>query len=185
VIQEIINQADDKMKKAVTVAGHEFGSVRTGRASSGLIEKVQVDYYGTKTPLNQLATITVPEPQMVVLQPWDKGSIPAIEKAILQSDLGLSPTDDGNLIRVPFPPLSEERRKDLVKVVKKMAEEGRIAVRNVRRDANEALKSGEREHEISEDDSKRAHDQVQKITDKHIAEIDALLQAKEKEIMEV
>jgi ribosome recycling factor len=185
VTQEVISQADEKMKKAVVVTGHEFGSVRTGRASGGLIERLQIDYYGTKTPLNQLATITVPEPQMVVLQPWDKGSIPAIEKAILQSDLGLSPTDDGNVIRVPFPALSEERRKDLVKLVKKLAEDGRVAVRNVRRDANETLKSREKEHEISEDDSKRAHDQVQKITDKHIAEIDALLQAKEKEIMEV
>lgn len=185
MIEEIIAQAKDKMQKAVAATGHEFASIRTGRASTGLLEKVHVDYYGTKTPLNQMATISVPEPQMIVIQPWDKTALAAIEKAIQQSDLGLQPADDGNLIRVPFPPLSEERRKELVKMVKKIAEDGRISVRNIRRDANEHIKTHEKNHEVSEDDSKRAHDETQKLTDKYVAEIDTIFHQKEKEIMEV
>lgn len=173
------------MQKATAAAGHELASIRTGRASSGLLEKITVDYYGTKTPINQVATISIPEAQLLVLQPWDKSSMPAIEKAILQSGLGLTPSNDGNVIRVPFPALNEERRKELVKMAKKLAEEGRIAVRNVRRDANDHVKTEEKNHSISEDDSKLAHDEIQKITDKHISDIDKLLQAKEKEIMEV
>ena len=183
--EEIIKDADARMQKAAAAAGHEFASVRTGRASSGLLEKLTIDYYGTRTPLNQVATISVPEAQLVVIQPWDKSNIGAVEKAILQSDLGLSPANDGNIIRVPFPPLNEERRKELVKLVRKLAEEGRIAVRNVRRDANDRVKTRERNHEISEDDANWAQDEIQKITDGHIKEIDSLLLAKEKEIMEV
>lgn len=182
---EIIKGADARMQKAVAVVGHELASVRTGRASTGLLERISVDYYGTKTPLNQVATINVPEAQLLVIQPWDKSSIGAIEKAILQSELGLTPGNDGNVIRVPFPALNEERRRDLVKMVKKLAEDGRVAVRNIRRDANEHVKTEEKAHEISEDDSKWAHDEIQKITDKHISEIDNLLATKEKEIMEV
>lgn len=182
---EIIKGADVRMQKAVAAAGHELASIRTGRASTGLLERISVDYYGAKTPLNQVATITVPESQLLVIQPWDKSSMGAIEKAILQSDLGLTPANDGNVIRVPFPALNEERRRDLVKMAKKLAEDGRVAIRNVRRDANDHIKAKEKAHEISEDDSKGSHDETQKITDKHISEIDHLLAAKEKEIMEV
>lgn len=182
---EIIKGADARMQKAVVAAGHEFASIRTGRASSALLERLSIDYYGVKTPLNQIATINVPEAQLVLIQPWDKSGVGAIEKAILQSELGLTPGNDGNVIRVPFPALNEERRRDLVKMVKKLAEDGRVAVRNIRRDANEHIKSEEKGHDISEDDSKWAQDEIQKLTDKHISEIDGLLQAKEKEIMEV
>ncbi len=182
---DILNDADDRMHKAVVAAGHELATVRTGRASGAIIEHLSVDYYGARTPLNQLATITVPEPQMLVVQPWDKTALEVVEKAILQSDLGLSPSNDGNIIRVPFPPLTEERRTELVRHVKKLAENGRIAIRNVRRDANDHIKKLEKDHEIAEDDGKRSHDKCQELTNKHIAEIDTLVVAKEKEIMEV
>lgn len=182
---EIIKGADSRMQKAVAAAGHELASIRTGRASTSLLDRISIDYYGAKTPLNQVATITVPESQLLVIQPWDKSSMGAIEKAILQSDLGLTPANDGNVIRVPFPALNEERRRDLVKMAKKLAEDGRVAIRNVRRDANDHIKAKEKTHEISEDDSKGSHDETQKITDKHIAELDHLLAAKEKEILEV
>jgi len=185
VTEELIKETDGRMKKAVTANGHEMASVRTGRASSTFLEKLVIDYYGTKTPLGQAATITVPEAQLVVVQPWDKSIIGLIEKAIFQSELGLTPSNDGNVIRVPFPPLNEERRKDMVRLVKKLSEEGRIAIRNIRRDANEHIKAREKSHEVSEDDSKRAHDEIQNLTNKHIAEIDTLVHAKEKEIMEV
>ncbi len=185
MIDDILKEADDKMKKSVVATGHELATVRTGRASGAIIEHLKVDYYGTKTPLNQMASITVPEPQLLVVQPWDKTALEAVEKAIMQSDLGLSPSNDGNLIRVPFPPLSEERRKDLVRHVKKLAEHGRVSVRNIRRDANERVKRLEKEHEVAEDDGKRAHDECQALTDKHIVKIDALVEAKEQEIMEV
>jgi len=185
MIDDILKEADEKMKKSVVTTGHELATVRTGRASGAIIEHLTVDYYGTKTPLNQMASITVPEPQLLVVQPWDKTALEAVEKAIMQSDLGLSPSNDGNLIRLPFPPLSEERRKELVRHVKKLAEHGRVSVRNIRRDANERVKRLKKEHEIAEDDSKRAHDECQDLTDKHIAEIDALIEAKELEIMEV
>jgi ribosome recycling factor len=185
MIDDVLKEADEKMKKAVVANSHELAAVRTGRASGAILEHLMINYYGSGTPLNQVATISAPEAQLVVVQPWDKTALEAVEKAIMQSDLGLTPSNDGNVIRVPFPPLSEERRKDLVKHVKKLAEEGRIAVRNIRRDANEKLKHLEKDHEISEDDGKRAHDQCQKMTDKHIVEIDALLTAKESEIMEV
>lgn len=185
MIDQILKDADEKMRKALEATRHEFAGVRTGRASGGILEKLSVDYYGTKTPLNQMAGISVPEPQMLVVQPWDKSAFGAIEKAIMQSDLGLTPSSDGNVIRVPFPPLSEERRVDLVKHVKKLAEEGRVAIRNVRRDANDKVKQLEKNHEIAEDEGKRAHEQCQKLTDKRIQEVDVLLAAKEKEIMEV
>ncbi len=185
MIDDILKEADDKMKKSVVATGHEMATVRTGRAAGAIIEHLTVDYYGTKTPLNQMASITVPEPQLLVVQPWDKTALEAVEKAIMQSDLGLSPSNDGNLIRVPFPPLSEERRKDLVRHVKKLAEHGRVSIRNIRRDANDRVKRLEKEHEIAEDSGKRAHDECQDLTDKYIVKIDALVEAKEQEIMEV
>lgn len=185
VTEEVIRDADSRMQKAVAAAAHELASIRTGRASTALLEKITVDYYGTKTPLNQVATISVPEPQMIVVQPWDKSNIANVEKAISQADLGLSPSNDGNVIRVPFPPLNEERRRDLVKHVKKLAEDGRIAVRNIRRDANDKIKGKEKNHEISEDNAKWGQEEVQMATDRHIAEIDRALHAKETEIMEV
>lgn len=185
MVEDIISKAQQKMEKAVKAVSHEYSGLRTGRASAMLLEKLPVDYYGTKTPLQQIASFSVPEPQLLIIQPWDKTVISAIEKAIMQSDLGLTPANDGNVIRVAFPPLSEERRKDLVKVAKKMAEEGRVAVRNVRRDANEHLKELEKKHEISEDDLKRAQQKIDDLTKKFIEEIDKLLNYKEKEILEV
>lgn len=185
MIDKILKEADERMQKAVVAAGHELATVRTGRASGAILEKLSVDYYGAKTPIKQMASISVPEPQLVVVQPWDKTALNAVEKAIMQADLGLMPSNDGNVIRVPFPPLNEERRKDLVRHVKKLAEEGRVAVRNIRRDANEKIKQLERDHEIPEDDGKQAHEKCQKMTDRHIDEIDTLLESKEQEVMEV
>lgn len=185
MVEDIIKKAQQKMEKAVEATSHEFSGLRTGRASTVILEKLPVDYYGTKTPLFQIANLSVPEPQLLIIQPWDKTAIPAVEKAIMQSDLGLTPANDGTVIRVPFPPLSEERRKELVKVAKKMAEDGRVAIRNIRRDANEHLKEAEKQHEISEDDLKRAQHKVDELTKAFTDEIDKLLSHKEKEIMEV
>jgi ribosome recycling factor len=159
--------------------------VRTGRASIGILDGIMVDYYGTPTPLNQLATLAVPEPRLITIQPWDKGALVSIEKAILKSELGLTPNNDGKVIRVPIPPLNEERRRDLVKMVKKMAEEFRIEVRNHRRDANAMLKDLEKEKEINKDDLKASQDKVQDLTDDSIKQIDDLLAVKEKEILEI
>ncbi len=183
--QKILDETEVRMVKATKSTIHDFSSVRTGRANTSFLEKLTIEYYGTKTPLNQAAAINVPEPQLIVIQPWDKSNIDLIEKAILKSDLGLMPSNDGNVVRVPFPPLTEERRKELVKMVHKLAEDGRIAVRNIRRDANEQLKTKEKDDHISEDDGRKALEKVQKITDKHIKEIDILLTRKEAEIMEV
>jgi ribosome recycling factor len=185
VINELIQEAEEKMTRTVEVLKKDFASLRAGRATSALLDKIQADYYGTPTPINQMANITVPEPRLLVIQPWDKSTIPAIEKAILKSDLGLNPSNDGNVIRIAIPQLTEERRKELVKVVKKKAEEARVAVRNVRRDVNDMIKQLEKEHEISEDDSKRGLDEVQKVTDKFIKNVDEVLASKEQEIMEV
>jgi len=185
VIPEILADAEHRMAKAVEAAQHDFATVRTGRANPIILEPVQVDYYGTKMPINQLAGISVPEPRLLVVMPWDKGAIGAIEKAITASDVGLTPQNDGNVIRLQVPYLTEERRLELIKVLHKKREDHKIAVRNVRRDANEHLKEMEKKHEISEDDSKRAQDQVQKLTDGHIERIDELSEAKEAELMEV
>jgi ribosome recycling factor len=182
---KVLSEAEIKMKKAIQALSSEFSTVRTGRASPALLDRIMVDYYGSQTPLNQIATISVPESRMLIIQPWDKSAVENIEKAILQSDLGLTPSNDGIIIRLPIPSLNEERRKDLAKIVKGMAEEGRIAVRNIRRDANEHLKSLEKKHEISEDDLRRFQEKVQKITDKHIDEIDTMLSNKDAEIKEV
>ncbi|HDP69411.1 MAG TPA: ribosome recycling factor [Actinobacteria bacterium] len=185
VAKEFLKNIEDKMKKTIQATRSEFATVRTGRASVSLLDKITVDYYGTETPLNQLATISIPESRMLSVQPWDKSIIADVEKGIMKSNLGLNPSNDGNLIRIPIPPLTEERRKELVKVVKGMAEENRVSVRNIRRDANEHLKTMEKDGELSEDDLKRAQGEIQKITDKYIAEVDEMLKHKEEEIMEV
>lgn len=180
-----VKDVADRMNKAVTSLTHEFGGVRTGRASGGILDKVSVEYYGTPTPLNQIASVSAPEAQLLVVSPYDKSALNAIEKAIRSADLGFNPSNDGVVIRVPFPPLTEERRKELVKLCRHYAEEARVAVRNIRRDANDHFKRQEKEHEISQDDLHRLEAEVQKTTDAHIAEIDELLKRKETEIMEV
>lgn len=182
---DVLKDAEERMQSAVAAARKSFSSVRTGRANTSLLDRVTVDYYGTPTPLNQLATVSVPEPRLLVVQPWDKSQIAAVEKAILQSDLGLTPTSDGSVIRIAIPQLTEERRRELVRLVRKDAEERRVVIRNVRRDANEMLKSLEKEKEISEDEARRAQERVQELTDRYIQQIDQLLEAKEQEIMEV
>jgi ribosome recycling factor len=182
---ETLKEADQKMKGAVSVTREELASVRTGRATPAILNRITVDYYGAPTPLNQLASFSVPEPRLLVIQPYDRNSMAQIEKAIMQSDLGLTPSNDGQLIRLPFPPLTEERRKELIRLVHQRAEEGRVAVRNVRRHAKEELERLEREHTISEDDLARAEKELQKHTDQHVSEIDELLSGKEKELMEV
>jgi ribosome recycling factor len=182
---ETLKEADQKMKGAVSVTREELASVRTGRATPAILNRITVDYYGTPTPLNQLASFSVPEPRLLVIQPYDRNSMSQIEKAIMQSELGLTPSNDGQLIRLPFPPLTEERRKELIRLVHQRAEEGRVAVRNVRRHAKEELERLEREHTISEDDLSRAEKELQKHTDRHVSEIDELLSGKEKELMEV
>jgi len=173
------------MTKAVEVVSTELRSIRTGRATPSLIEGVKVDYYGNPTPLRQVANIGAPEPTLLTVQPWEKNMIQPIEKAILNANLGLNPANDGTLIRVPIPPLNEERRKEYVKLTKKYGEQGRVSIRNIRRDANDTLKKLEKDKEISEDEKIRGEEEVQKITDKYTKEIDTLLEQKEKEIMEV
>ncbi|MDP2661783.1 MAG: ribosome recycling factor [Dehalococcoidia bacterium] len=173
------------MKKAVEALRRELVSIRTGRAAPGLVDHVPVDYYSTLTPLNQLASITAPEARLILIQPWDRSSLQAIEKAILKSDLGLNPSNDGQVIRLALPQLTEERRKDLVKVVHKKVEEGRVSIRNVRRDAVDHLKKQEKDKLISGDDLHRTQEKLQKLTDKYIVEVDQLGQDKEAELMEV
>ncbi|MGH2663295.1 MAG: ribosome recycling factor [Actinomycetota bacterium] len=173
------------MKRAVEITGEEFGSVRTGRATPAILNRVMVEYYGTQTPLNQLASFSVPEPRLLVIQPFDRNAMSAMEKAIMQSDLGLTPSNDGVVIRLAFPQLTEERRKDLTKLVHERAEEGRVAVRNVRRHAKEELERLKKDGEISEDDLHRSEKELQRLTDKHVAEIEEILGHKEKELMEV
>lgn len=183
--EHTLKETIERMDRAVAALAGEFAGVRTGRASAGILDKVVVEYYGASTPLNQLASISAPEPQLLVVNPYDKSALAAMEKAIRSADLGLNPSNDGIVIRVPFPPLTEERRKDLVKLCKGYAEEARVAVRNVRRDANDHYKRLEREHEISQDDLHHFEAEIQKATDAHVAEIDEMLKRKEAEIMEV
>ncbi len=173
------------MEKAIDALKKEFSKVRTGRASTALLDEVRVDYYGTPTPLNQVGSLTVPEPRMIMIQPWEKNLLPEIEKAILKSDLGLNPSSDGQLIRIAIPPLTEERRKEMVKLVKRMGEDARIAIRNVRRDSNDALKKMEKEKEISEDELKRGEKDIQDLTDQYVKKVDELISSKETEVMEV
>ena len=185
MIKDVLNSTEELMKGVIEALKREFAGIRTGRANPALLDRVMVEYYGTPTPINQLASISVPEGRLLVVQPWDKSIRSAIEKAILKADLGLNPTSDGSVLRIAIPQLTEERRKELVKVARKTAEEKRVAVRNMRRDANEKLKKFEKEGHISEDEIKKATDDTQKLTDRYIAEIDKLLEQKEKEIMEV
>jgi ribosome recycling factor len=185
VIEDVVADAQRRMDKTIESTRSEFGSVRTGRASAGLLDRIQVSYYGTKTPLNQLAQISVPEPRLLSIQPYDKGAIKEIERAILESDLGLTPANDGQVIRLPVPQLTEQRRKELVRVVGKLAEEGRIALRNVRRDAITQLKELEKDGDVGSDELHRAEDRMQKLTDEHVKLVDELYKHKETEILEV
>lgn len=184
-VKDVQANAKTRMEKAIADFQHEMASIRTGRASVNLLDGIRVDYYGTPTPLNQVGTLHVPEPSMITVQPWDISMIGAIEKAIRASDLGLNPSNDGKIIRVPIPPLTEERRKELVKKLHHMAEDHRVAMRNIRRDANEALKKLLKDKLISEDDERRALDEVQKLTDANIAKLDQMAKLKEKEILEI
>ena len=184
-IDSILLDAEDRMEKALAALDRDFAKLRTGRATTALVDGIKADYYGTPTPISQMASIAGPDSRTLTIQPWDKGGIALIEKAILKSDLGLTPVNDGKLIRIVMPPLTEERRKELSKVARKYSEEGKVAVRNVRRDANDSLKKLEKEKTITEDEQKRATDDVQKLTDKYVAEVDKRCAAKEKEIMEI
>ena len=184
MIESIYQETKDNMGKSIEALENELKRVRTGRASLSILEPIRVDYYSTLTPLNQMASLSVPESRLITIQPWDVSVIKDIEKAILKSDLDLTPSNDGKLIRIAIPPLTEERRKQLVRSIQKKSEEFKIAVRNIRRDSNEMLKSLKKDGEISEDDAFRAQDQVQKITDEHIELIDDIFKEKEKEILE-
>lgn len=184
MIEEIFEDAEERMGKTIAALKSEFKRVRTGRASVSILDGIRADYYGTPTPLAQMASLSVPESRLIVIQPWDATAIKEIEKAILKSDLGLTPSSDGKLIRISIPPLTEERRKEIAKLVHKMSEEHKVAVRNIRRDANETVKEFKKEGDISEDDAFKAQDRIQKITDEHIARIDELFKEKEKEILE-
>lgn len=183
--REILQDAESRMKKSLEVLRKELASLRAGRANPSLLDKVMVDYYGTETPLNTLGNISVPEPRMLVIQAYDKGAMAMIEKAILKSDLGVTPSNDGSVIRITIPPLNEERRKELVKQVHKKGEEEKVAIRNIRRDANDHVKDMEKKKEVTEDEARKFGDDIQKLTDKSIAEADDAVAKKEKEIMEV
>jgi len=185
MINDVMDELKKDMEKTISAMKLALQKVRTGRASIGILDGIMVDYYGTPTPLNQLATLSVPEPRLITIQPWDKGALAPIEKAILKSELGLTPNNDGKIIRVPIPPLNEERRRELVKAIKKNAEDYRIEIRNHRRDANAMLKDLEKEKEISQDELKSGQDKVQELTDGYIKKVDSMLSEKEKEIMEV
>ncbi|MBW2563447.1 MAG: ribosome recycling factor [Deltaproteobacteria bacterium] len=184
MIESIYQETKDNMGKSIDALKNEFNRVRTGRASLTILDGIRVDYYGTLTPLNQMANLSVPESRLITIQPWDISVIKEVEKAILKSDLGLTPSNDGKIIRISIPPLTEERRKELVKVINKISEDHKIAVRNIRRDSNELLKGLKKDGDISEDDAFKAQDQVQKITDEHIKLIDDVNKEKEKEILE-
>jgi ribosome recycling factor len=185
MIDDLLDDGKRRMDKSVDATQHEFNTVRTGRASAALLDRINVDYYGQQTPVKQLATINVPEPRMLTIQPFDPSSVKSIERAILESDLGVTPSNDGKLIRLPIPTLTEERRKELVKIVRNLAEEGRVAIRNVRRDVMHDLKELVRDGEVGDDEEHRAEERLQKITDEHVHRVDDLLKRKEEEIMEV
>lgn len=185
MLQDILSESEDKMKKALEVLRKEYSSMRAGRANPALLDKIQVDYYGSLTPLNQVANISAPEPRLITVQPWDKSMLEQIEKAILKSDLGLNPTNDGSLLRIAIPQLTEERRMELVKTAKKKMEDVKVIVRNIRRDANDKINKMMKSKEVSEDEAKKTQDEMQKLTDKYTKEIDRILEVKEKEIMEV
>lgn len=184
-VKEILDHAEQTMRKSVENTRRELAAIRSGRASPGLVEHVRVEYHGTPMPINQLATVNVPEPRLLTIQPWDRSMLGPIEKAILKSDLGLTPSNDGHMIRLVLPPLSEQRRKELVKLVQRRVEEGRVAIRNIRRDAADAIKKLDRNSEISEDEARRAQEQLQKLTDAQIAAVEKLGREKEQELLEV
>ncbi|BAM02153.1 MULTISPECIES: ribosome recycling factor [Caldilinea] len=185
MIHDVIADAKERMDKAIEALRHDLMTIRTGRASPALVEHIPVDYYGVPTPLQQLATISVPEAQQILIRPYTRGDIPAIEKAIAKSDLGLTPTNDGQVIRLTIPPLNEERRRELTKLVNKRGEEARVAIRNIRRDANKDLAELEKESLISEDERKRAEEKIQELTDQHIRRVDEIVKEKDAEIMTV
>lgn len=185
MIDEIFEDLKERMGKSVEALQREFSRLRTGRASVSLLDGIRVSYYDTVTPLNQMASLAVPEPRLIIVQPWDKTALGEIEKAILKSELGLTPMNDGKVIRIAIPPLTEERRKELVKVARKMAEDNKVAIRNIRRDANEMLKDLKKEKEITEDDLYRSQEEVQKLTDQFISQVDEVCTTKEKEILEI
>ncbi|MBQ2010016.1 MAG: ribosome recycling factor [Selenomonadaceae bacterium] len=185
MVKEIIANNEERLEKSIAALKREFGSLRAGRATPSLLDKVMIDYYGTPTPVNQVAKVSVPEPRMIMITPWDKSQMHDIEKAIMKSDLGLSPNSDGTAIRLSIPQLTQERRQELVKTVGKKAEEAKVAIRNIRRDGNDAIKKLEKAKEITEDESKKGQESVQKLVDKYIKTVDTLREAKEKEIMEV
>lgn len=184
-LNEIYKSIEEKMGKAIESVEHEFTGLRTGRASVALIDGIQIEAYGSKMPLKQMATISTPDARTLMVQPFDKNMMATVEKAILAANLGMTPNNDGKVIRLNIPPLTEDRRKDLVKMARKMAEDGRISVRNIRRNANDEIKKTEKEHDIAEDEREKALKHVQEITDKHIKEIDAALARKEKDVMEI
>ena len=183
--EQLLAETEERMKKAIEKAKKEVASIRTGRATTALLDTVHVDYYGTATPLAQVASVSAPEPRLLVVQPWDKALVPLISKAIQKADLGLNPTDDGGIVRIPIPSLTEERRKDMVKLVGKMAEEARVHVRGIRREANDELKKRLKDGAIPQDDEKRAEQDIQKLTDRFIGQIDELLAKKTTDILEV
>ncbi len=185
LVKDILSEIEEKMKVSVEVTRRELAAIRTGRASTALLEGVEVDYYGTLTPLHQTSNIAVPEAGLIVVQPWDKSTLGEIEKAILKSDMGLIPHNDGKVIRIPLPPLSEERRNELVKVVKRMTEEGKVAVRSVRHKARESLKDSEKEGKISQDENHQGQEKMEILTHQYVEKIDKILEGKEKEILEV
>ncbi len=185
MMNEVIGESSDRMDKSVDSLVAEYSKLRTGRATASIFDSIKVDYYGSPTPVNQMANLSVPEPRLIIIQPFDATQLGAIEKAIVGSDLGLTPNNDGKIIRIAIPQLTEERRKELVKVAKKYAEECRISIRNARRDANEMLKELEKEKEISQDEHKKGNHDIQEVTDKHVKRVEEILEEKEKDIMEV
>ncbi|WP_291584296.1 ribosome recycling factor [Clostridium sp. UBA6640] len=185
MVKEIIKTADEKMNKTISVLKNELSSMKAGRANPKMLDRIEIECYGSMMPLNQVAGVSAPEPRVLLIQPWDKGSIKEIEKAILKSDLGLNPSNDGSVIRLVIPELTEETRKNLVKSIRKVGEEAKVAVRAIRRDANDKIKALKKDNEISEDEAKKAEENIQKETDKFIKEIDKTLEAKEKEVMSV
>ena len=184
-VQDVVNKAQAAMKKTLDHLQQDFSKVRTGRASAAILDPVRVDYYGSPMPINQVASMAVPDPRTIVVQPFEKAMLTPIEKAIREADLGLNPSNDGNVVRVPIPMLTEERRKEIVKTCKKFAEDSRIAIRNIRRDHNEILKKVEKEEHLSEDERKRGEQEIQKVTDRFIKSVDEMTEAKEKEVMAV
>ena len=184
-MESVFNLANEKMEKSINSLKYEYNSIRAGRANAAVLDRISVDYYGSPTPINQMAAISVPEPRILAIQPWDMSALSLIEKAILASDVGITPTNDGKVIRLVFPELTEDRRKELAKDVKKKAEDAKVAVRNIRRDGNDALKKLGKSSEVSEDEVKQLEEQLQKLTDKFVKEIDVLMEAKSKEIMTV